>query len=526
MIHITRWYKRGFKLSTFMCGLAFLTSFLILLSCLLVSYTNEKNSLEKQTLGLNENHAKNLSRVTNTLIQSMQHSLKSGSYYMMEHLYLSPSLFQDNLDYFHDSTGYFNAVFTADENGLIQMNSPTSLGQAGTYLTTPASKQALAAKKPIISSPYMGKIGKLIILVSHPLFTDKGQYKGMLGGVLYLQEDNRFKQVLGTESMSEDGSFFYVIDRAGNIIYHPDTNRINQNISQTPIFSELKNTKSGNLKVNDLEGHSYLAGYAVVPDTDWRIVVQSPSQNIKVYSSNLIWSTMLYLLPIIAVLLAFILWISLQLSLPLNSLAEYARNLAIGKEKSNVPKVSKWNYEAKQLHQAIMILEEETREKERQLKIEANVDPLTGLLNRRALQSIASNWSKNQYEYAVVMLDIDHFKSVNDKYGHPMGDEVLKMMARILRSQARLEDLVFRYGGEEFAILLYEANENEAMEIAERIRQTIEIFPTPINKPITISLGISLYKETDVDYEGIFNRADEALYKAKQDGRNCTRFLL
>ncbi|WP_046227944.1 sensor domain-containing diguanylate cyclase [Paenibacillus dauci] len=524
MKKVTHREIRGIRLSTFMCGLAFLTSFVILLSCLFIGYTQERQSIEKQVLELNEIHAKELSHITESLVAAMQHSLEESAKYIIAHPAENEQLAQSNLDYFRNSSSFFNAVFLIKPNKTIAFNSPTSLNQAGTKLTSRISIDALEAKRPTISSPYIGKINRTIILLTHPLFNSSGEYQGMLAGTLYLQKKNELKELLGTNSRKTDGSYFYVVDREGNIIYHPNPSMINTNVQQNKVVQALMQGKSGKQIVVNSKNRTYLAGYSVISNVGWGIVFQTPIENTNVYSSNLVRSTLIYLVPVIILFMLFIFWLSRWLGKPLYLLAAYAQNLAAGHRGKNRPKLNRWNYEARQLHHAIMMLEEETREKERRLQSEANQDPLTGLLNRRALQSITDNWVYNQYSFAVIILDIDHFKSVNDTYGHPIGDEVLKMLAGVLRSQVRTEDLCFRYGGEEFVILLYEVSEQEVMEIAERIRQTTAIFPTPMGPKITISLGVTLSQDGESEAQQLFKHADTALYQAKENGRNQTVF--
>ena len=127
-----------------------------------------------------------------------------------------------------------------------------------------------------------------------------------------------------------------------------------------------------------------------------------------------------------------------------------------------------------------------------------------------------------------MMIDIDFFKGVNDKYGHAAGDEVLRTVAGIIKDALRESDIPARYGGEEFAILLPFTNIEEAKIVGERLRKTVETTPMPINQDtpelsqninITISMGLAEYDRTETG-EALFERADKALYDAKRGGRN------
>lgn len=160
-------------------------------------------------------------------------------------------------------------------------------------------------------------------------------------------------------------------------------------------------------------------------------------------------------------------------------------------------------------------------------------DALTGLKNRTAMDhaiaKACDGARRYQYPLGMLMIDIDFFKKVNDTYGHLTGDKVLQQLASILQQSCRLADQAFRYGGEEFLMLMQNTDAQGALETAERIRKAIEIndFGEIIEDkdlPITISVGVTELSPTD-SAASIMSRADEALYNAKHLGRNrCTLF--
>ncbi len=159
-------------------------------------------------------------------------------------------------------------------------------------------------------------------------------------------------------------------------------------------------------------------------------------------------------------------------------------------------------------------------------------DALTGLYNRRSLFEKGNEEMNRAKRYgrplSVLMLDIDHFKGVNDEYGHLAGDEVLKDLANILTGQLRMKegDFPARYGGEEFVVVLPETDKKSAMILAERLRGRIEekLFKADplIKEKITASIGVAELDEAgeDSDLETFLGRADKALYEAKESGRN------
>jgi diguanylate cyclase len=161
------------------------------------------------------------------------------------------------------------------------------------------------------------------------------------------------------------------------------------------------------------------------------------------------------------------------------------------------------------------------------LDLESGRDPLTHLFNRRYLPTILKHETtistRHNIPFGALMLDIDHFKKVNDTYGHDAGDAVLKQFAEILVENVRANDFVFRYGGEEYLVVLGDSDETTALQIAEKIRQAVARRNFDIGGgktiAITASVGIAVH-DGHPDYQRTLTRADEALYRAKQDGRN------
>lgn len=156
---------------------------------------------------------------------------------------------------------------------------------------------------------------------------------------------------------------------------------------------------------------------------------------------------------------------------------------------------------------------------------EARTDPLTGLCNRRALEECLAGEISRQNRYAevfsIAIIDIDHFKNINDTQGHMIGDQIIKSVAKQLDCDARESDIVARFGGEEFVIVMPQTGADGAAVTAERIRLQIAENCSAI-APVTVSLGIATAMDKD-DADGLLTRADEALYQAKHDGRNCVR---
>lgn len=163
---------------------------------------------------------------------------------------------------------------------------------------------------------------------------------------------------------------------------------------------------------------------------------------------------------------------------------------------------------------------------EKELRVLATTDPLTQLLNRRSLMEIAEyevvQRKRHQAPLAFILADIDHFKSINDQYGHAAGDAVLKAVSQTLRQASREQDSIARWGGEEFLILMPDAAKDMAIKVAERLRQQVEALEVPFNGTViqvSMTFGVSTHQHNEV-VDVPINRADAALYQGKVAGRN------
>ncbi|MEA1975556.1 MAG: GGDEF domain-containing protein [Bacillota bacterium] len=157
----------------------------------------------------------------------------------------------------------------------------------------------------------------------------------------------------------------------------------------------------------------------------------------------------------------------------------------------------------------------------------ANTDPLTQILNRRVLFEHGLEEyllaKKYNHEFTLIILDIDHFKNINDLYGHPAGDLLLIKLTNLILNNTRKEDTFARYGGEEFALLLRKTNSSEGNLIADKLLSLISNKDFIINEDIlniTVSIGVAQYNDSYSSFEDIIIAADKALYHSKENGRN------
>jgi diguanylate cyclase (GGDEF)-like protein len=156
----------------------------------------------------------------------------------------------------------------------------------------------------------------------------------------------------------------------------------------------------------------------------------------------------------------------------------------------------------------------------------AYIDGLTGIFNRRFFELRIAEEIERAKRFgagmAVIMVDIDQFKRLNDEFGHLLGDEVLRQVSSLFHQQLRKFDVVCRYGGEEFAILLAQTNPQHALAAAEKLRRLVESWQFPgVPRPVTISAGVATYPDHGSTRDELVKASDAGLYTAKQAGRNC-----
>ncbi|OHX12694.1 hypothetical protein BI347_03630 [Chromobacterium sphagni] len=299
----------------------------------------------------------------------------------------------------------------------------------------------------------------------------------------------------------------------------------------------------------------YSEAWAQHAGVGWRIIVRQPRQQALAALNQLRGALLLLGLAASFLLMAAVYRLATSFSRPLEELADIAERIGRGEEGA-VWEICGGAQELRQLSESMRnmtsallarkqqladinaslegVVAERTNElreanrllvaKATQLAKLARNDALTGLNNRMAaneqLQDEHQRYGRSGEPYAVLLLDIDHFKRVNDCCGHDAGDRVLAHIAAIIRHAARGTDFVARYGGEEFLLLLPATDAGGAAVLAEKIRAAVEQSQTPDVGRITASIGLAVAGRADAQPEDVVKRADQALYQAKAGGRN------
>lgn len=513
--------RRKLSLTLLLMALVTLV-FLLTTTILLVgSYQSKKRSLIETTLNLNYASAEGISKTVDSLFRSMRSSLLFSADKISGLEAVRPEEIDDYLNLMRNSSNYFNSIILLNASGIVLGNSPEALDMVGQRITSPQVLEALRLKTSYLSAPYTSSsTGRMLFFMSEPLYKDK-LYIGQLGGTVYLQDDNILNTIFGNNEIDESGSYYYIVSSEGHLLFHPDKEQINEDVSGNEVIQQLMQGQSGKMQAVNTKGVAMLAGYSAVSANDWGVIVASPEHVIQEQLLAQLRKTLAYTIIPFVILVLSVFVLAHRLAKPFVFLADLVNR--IGKENVELPELKPhWNREVDLLSKAVVIAWTDIQKQTSQLTQDAMTDLLTGLTNRRSLDISINQWIAARVPFSLIVLDVDKFKFVNDTYGHLAGDEVLRRVAQILTASIRPGDICARYGGEEFVLLLPRTKAEQAFTVAERIRKTLEKSEVPLPMKVTSSQGIAHYPTHGRTREELLGQADEALYAAKHSGRNRT----
>lgn len=484
------------------------------------TYEAQRALLISNTLDANRVYAAKLAEMTSTMLQSGQSQLAYSA------TLLAPAMKDDStllseVRRLQQQTATFNSVAVVNADAVVVAVYPDTLQVKGARLTSQSAKLSITTRQPVITDPFVSLSGNYLISISYPIFDKEQVYLGYVAGTIYLQSHNMLSGILG-QHYYQDGSSLYVVDRNRTRIYHPDSTRVGEKIRDNGVVDKVLSGEEGALALTDETGTEMLAGFAPIPQTHWGVVAQRPRAATLAGLDQQMMHVLLKIIPINLLILLFI-WISaIFISRPLWQLAHKAKLMDQQESLKNIARIRVWYFEAAQLKQAMLKGLGLLNTRITQLHNDSHTDAMTGLFNRRGMQQVLDSYQALGQPLAVIALDIDHFKQINDGFGHDVGDQVLAALAALMQQGARQADAVCRSGGEEFLVLLPGLPLPLAFEIAERLRQRVAAHPMPGAGHITISLGVAHWPGSDDDLNAVLKQADKALYEAKRRGRNRT----
>ncbi|MFD0672821.1 diguanylate cyclase domain-containing protein [Cohnella sp. GCM10027633] len=418
--------------------------------------------------------------------------------------------------------GLFNQAVLVDGSGNVRAFSGPGGNAPGPSIAEEAMRRALRSPEPLFSEPFQSPNGHRTILVSFP-FGPRGQPpRGFFGGLIDLETRNVFSELFEHAIKSRKGTFAYIVDPTGAPLLIPDESRRDELVPAEVIRETFAGGELRHLALEDASGRTELVGYIRHPDLGWGVAFQSPAARVDEAMREMLRTQLVWIVPFIAALLLFSLWTARKLAAPFAALTAMARRAERGERIGEAPFEKHWNYEAHHLAIAVSNAMRGLQNETERMTEQALTDSLTGLANRAGLDRWLGEEDRAKEGYALLVIDIDHFKRVNDIHGHQLGDETLKLLADALRLQADSEALLCRVGGEEFIALLPATDERAARDWGERVRKRMETTVGPIGQPITVSIGAACCPANGNGYDVTFAQADRALYEAKRAGRNRT----
>lgn len=511
----TKRVKLGWLLLLLMVFVALST----LASSFYASYQVQRQMLINNTLESNHIYAVKLAASTeNFLLASVQRLAYSST--LQSEKFDDQAFLSKETERLLSDTNSFNSVVVVDSEGFIRASAPKSLGVNGIKLDSVEVLKTLESQQAKISKPFVSVTNNLIVSISDPVFKDD-KYLGYVGGAIYLNKSNILYTLL-EEHYYKDGSYIYVIDSDDRILYHPDKNRIGDVVKNNSLIEKMKDENDGSYRTINSKGVDMLAGFATIPSTEWKVIAQRPVEKTLAPLKGLIFSVIIDAAPIAIITFLLIWWLAAVISRPLEQLATQAQRMNDTDTANRIEQIKSWYFESSELKNAMLAGLGLLRQQIDKLNHDVETDPMTGLYNRRSLESQIRSWAAQNRSFSVVSCDVDFFKHVNDHYGHDAGDNVLKQLATVMRECSREKDLLYRVGGEEFLMLLPDTTLEVAETVAERLRAKVE--KTPMNAiPITVSLGVAAWKPDATDVMQVIKLSDQQLYKAKAAGRNCVR---
>lgn len=487
-------------------------------NALYASYRLQREQLIANTLEANRVYAAKLAESAGNFLKAAQRQLTYSARQLAGHMG-EPALLAAEVLRVQGQSESFNSVGVVGADGLLLATTESFRGFIGTRVDSPGSRVALQSRHAEISKPYVSIAGNLLINLSQPIFAADGRFLGYVSGTLHLRKESALEDLLGRHPYT-DGSYLYVVDGDGRLIYHVDPDRIGELVTGNPVIDAVVEGQAGARRLVNSRGVDMLAGYAPVPSSGWGVVAQRPTTATLTPLDGLLWALLGYAAPLAVVFLLAIWWCARQISLPLSQLATNVEHHDVAVAMQRVKSVKAWYFEAERLKRAVIWSFTSLQEKIGKLNQASITDPLTGLRNRRGTQDAVDHLQDSGTAFSVVALDIDHFKRVNDTYGHTVGDKVIQDVAQLMRDGSRPGDILCRNGGEEFLILLPGVTPSDAMIVAERLRQRIAERDSHLVGGVTVSAGVAQWPTSGPEVTQAFHAADAALYSAKQQGRN------
>lgn len=448
---------------------------------------------------------------------------------------------------FHRLNDYLKSVRGkfGDYEELVVVNTKTqtiatSASQVSALSFPPDWQTHAKADTPIMGQAYQDPtLHKMVMLIAVPIRAQDGRFLGLLAVKLNF---HTVEKILDQSTLAATGAS-YLIAPDGAVIAKSSrtaSEGVNLNhLSQLFDTAHQAETDSALLEYPDAQGKPVIGVLRPLSQLDWGVVAQIGKEEVYAQTVQIRGLTAAIGLSLLLAigLAAYVL--GLTIVRPLNRLTDGAAKVAEGDLGVKLPVIGSgevgylteaFNEMVERLRQSqdqLATINRMLSDRNQELQTVSITDGLTGLYNRKhfmeVLASEVARATRCRHQFSVAMIDADHFKEYNDTLGHQAGDALLKGIGAVLRESLRSMDYASRYGGDEFIVLLPEASLDEAVEVAERIREkatTARLGGETKLAAVTVSIGVATFPEHGKTPEAIIAGADGALYHAKRNGRN------
>lgn len=428
--------------------------------------------------------------------------------YIRTHRFVTAVVYADAAGYTAADTNQTNGLYVGDREYFLNAR------EGRTSITAEESSKGKGVPICIVSAPVTDRQGRFVGVIFIPVQT------------------NSLSQLFGMSDDVEAGGRVFLTTADGRVLSQSEaTVREGQHLAGAALAILRENGKGG--LYAGPNGQEMLGAAVSLGVRDWMLVRLIPTATVLAgYRRQMVWVGA-GALATIGVLTPFLLGFLRRVERPLLSLARYARELRATEYTMDCPPGvgEAMPRELAELSEAFCIMADEVRSHVAEAQRQSVEDALTGLYNRRFLFTgglkLLQAAERAERPCACLMLDLDHFKDVNDMHGHAAGDRVLTHFGRVLLSCVRKADMAVRYGGEEFAVLAMGADAKQAAALGQRIRACLAREPCRVDDvylPVTVSIGVAVARERvefgENPLEDLLARADKALYAAKAAGRN------
>ncbi len=433
---------------------------------------------------------------------------------------------------------YGELILAGLDGGIIA----SSNGENHRFEMPPKWSQKLRPNQSMVSEAYFDQgLKQRVVVISDPIQDTDNRPLGVLGAKLSIQSI----ESIMAQYAKADTDAIYLIDATGDLLAASGApSSDNGVVLDPPALRQLADSPEEPAIYRNPQGRMVIGTMSRLPALNWRVVVEADRDKAFRQVSKLQRLTLILAGAILLAIGACAYVLALTIVQPLKRLSQGADQVASGDLNVDLPvrnrsevgyltqvfnqMVEKLRNGREELDRVNAIL----RERNQDLHKISITDPLTGLSNRKHLMEALSTELvrsvRHEHAFGLLLIDIDHFKQINDTYGHQKGDAVLCRLAAIFKENIRKCDYAARYGGEEFILLLTETASSGAREVAQRICRAASQDTVPSASgaiSYTVSIGVGIFPADGKDAKSLIEHADKALYTAKKAGRNQVRHI-